>query len=102
MPVIHGNGDIDATGLRAAIVVAMYLWRDYRKFTDAPLAIASADATVDIARGANYRAIVDQLRRFRDAGCTEMVLVPADQGAAYPAQARIIASEVLPKIRGWT
>lgn len=47
-------------------------------------------------------AIVEQLRRFRDAGCTEMVLVPADQGAAYPEQARIIAKEVLPKIRGWT
>ena len=47
-------------------------------------------------------AIIEQLRRFRDAGCTEMVLVPADQGAAYPEQARIIAKDVLPKIRGWT
>ena len=47
-------------------------------------------------------AIVEQLRRYWDAGCTEMVLVPADQGAAYPDQARMIAKEVLPKIRGWT
>jgi hypothetical protein len=31
-----------------------------------------------------------------------MVLVPADQGAAYPEQARIIAKDVLPKIRDWT
>jgi alkanesulfonate monooxygenase SsuD/methylene tetrahydromethanopterin reductase-like flavin-dependent oxidoreductase (luciferase family) len=44
-------------------------------------------------------AIAAQLHRFRDAGCDEMVLVPADQGAAYPEQAHIIASEVLPRLR---
>jgi alkanesulfonate monooxygenase SsuD/methylene tetrahydromethanopterin reductase-like flavin-dependent oxidoreductase (luciferase family) len=46
-------------------------------------------------------AIVEQLRRFRDAGCTEMVLVPADQGAAYPEQAGIIATEIVPRLRAF-
>ena len=35
---------------------------DYRKFTETPLTIARADATIDIARGENYRTIVDHLR----------------------------------------
>ena len=46
-------------------------------------------------------AIAAQLRRFWEAGCTEMVLVPADQGAAYPEQARIIAGDILPRLRGF-
>jgi peptidoglycan lytic transglycosylase G len=45
-----------------ASAVAAYLWLDYRKFTETPLAIDRPDATIDIARGANYRAIVEQLR----------------------------------------
>ena len=48
-----------------AIVAAAYLWSDYRKFTQTPLTIDRPDATIDIARGANYRTIVAQLR---DAG----------------------------------
>jgi len=45
-----------------AIATAAYLWFDYRKFADTPLTIDRPDATIDIARGANYRTIVDQLR----------------------------------------
>jgi UPF0755 protein len=50
-----------------AIAVAAYLWFDYRKFTETPLSIDRSDATIDIARGESYRAIVEQLR---DAGIT--------------------------------
>ena len=46
----------------AAAGTAAFLWLDYRKFTDAPLTIPRADMTIDIARGAAYRGIVDQLR----------------------------------------
>ena len=48
--------------LLASLAMAIFLWRDYRHFTDAPLTIPSANATFDVARGATYRAIVDQLR----------------------------------------
>lgn len=47
------------TGLGAAA------WLDYRRFADAPLPGAHADATIDVARGARYRDIVRQLRRER-------------------------------------
>jgi UPF0755 protein len=48
--------------LFALIGAAAFFWFDYRRFADAPLVIERADATIDIARGANYRSIVDQLR----------------------------------------
>jgi len=40
---------------------AAFLYLDYRRFTDAPLTIARPDATTDIARGATYRDVVQQL-----------------------------------------
>jgi alkanesulfonate monooxygenase SsuD/methylene tetrahydromethanopterin reductase-like flavin-dependent oxidoreductase (luciferase family) len=43
--------------------------------------------------------IVEQLRAYWDAGCTEMILVPADQGDAYADQVAVLAEEVLPRIR---
>jgi UPF0755 protein len=46
----------------ALLGAAAFLFLDYRRFTDAPLPIPHADATIDIARGASYRNIVDQLR----------------------------------------
>jgi UPF0755 protein len=51
--------------LLAIVGVALAAWRDYRRFSDAPLPGAHADATLDIARGARYRDIVRQLRRER-------------------------------------
>jgi alkanesulfonate monooxygenase SsuD/methylene tetrahydromethanopterin reductase-like flavin-dependent oxidoreductase (luciferase family) len=47
-------------------------------------------------------AIVEHLRRFWNAGCTEMVLAPADQGAGYLEQARFLADEILPKVRAFS
>lgn len=41
---------------------ATFFWLDYRRFTDAPLAVEGASATIDVARGSSYRNIVDQLR----------------------------------------
>lgn len=43
-------------------------WYDYRRFTETPLPIARADATIDVARGASYRDIVAGLRREGLAG----------------------------------
>ncbi len=48
--------------LLALIGAAAFLWIDYRRFSDAPLTIDRPDTTIDIARGASYRSIVDQLR----------------------------------------
>jgi UPF0755 protein len=45
-----------------ALLAGTYLFLDYRKFTETPLAIARADTTIDIARGETYRTIVDHLR----------------------------------------
>jgi UPF0755 protein len=45
-----------------AIGVGAYVWIDYRKFSNDPLVIPSPDATIDVARGENYRTIVDHLR----------------------------------------
>ncbi|WP_291186001.1 endolytic transglycosylase MltG [Dokdonella sp.] len=53
-------------GLLAA--AAAVGWYDYRRFTDSPLPIARADATIDVARGASYRDILAQLRREGLAG----------------------------------
>jgi alkanesulfonate monooxygenase SsuD/methylene tetrahydromethanopterin reductase-like flavin-dependent oxidoreductase (luciferase family) len=43
--------------------------------------------------------IVEQVRDYWDEGCTDMILVPADQGDAYADQVAILAEEVLPRIR---
>ena len=45
------------------IGAAAFAWFDYRRFGDAPLTIAQPDATFDVARGATYRDIVQQLRK---------------------------------------
>lgn len=47
----------------AVIGLGTAAWFDYRRFADAPLPGARADATIDISRGARYRDIVRQLRR---------------------------------------
>jgi UPF0755 protein len=52
-------------GVLAATVAA---WFDYQRFTNAPLPIANADATIDVARGASYPLIVAGLRRDGIAG----------------------------------
>jgi UPF0755 protein len=49
--------------LAAALIAASYFVLDYRKFVDAPLTIARADMTIDVARGESYRTIVDHLRK---------------------------------------
>jgi UPF0755 protein len=38
-------------------------WLDYRHFTDTPLPVTPANATIDIERGATYRAIVAEFQR---------------------------------------
>jgi UPF0755 protein len=49
----------------AVVGLGTAAWLDYRRFADAPLPGARADATIDIPRGARYRDIVRQLRRER-------------------------------------
>jgi alkanesulfonate monooxygenase SsuD/methylene tetrahydromethanopterin reductase-like flavin-dependent oxidoreductase (luciferase family) len=43
--------------------------------------------------------VVEQLHRFWEAGSTEFVLAPADQGDGYLDQVDVIAEEVLPDVR---
>jgi alkanesulfonate monooxygenase SsuD/methylene tetrahydromethanopterin reductase-like flavin-dependent oxidoreductase (luciferase family) len=47
------------------------------------------------------RQVMDQLRRYWDAGCTELVLGPVDQGAGYLDQVDLLAEKVLPGIRAF-
>jgi alkanesulfonate monooxygenase SsuD/methylene tetrahydromethanopterin reductase-like flavin-dependent oxidoreductase (luciferase family) len=49
--------------------------------------------------GGRPHEILQQLRRYWDAGCTEMILAPADQGDDYLDQVGILADEVLPGVR---
>jgi UPF0755 protein len=51
-----------------AVAVAAWAWTDYRRFTEAPLPIARADATIDVPRGSSYPLIVAELRRQQIAG----------------------------------
>ncbi|MGH3245223.1 MAG: LLM class flavin-dependent oxidoreductase [Trebonia sp.] len=43
--------------------------------------------------------VAEQLRRYWEAGCTEFMLGPADQGAGYLDQVELLATEVLPRLR---
>jgi alkanesulfonate monooxygenase SsuD/methylene tetrahydromethanopterin reductase-like flavin-dependent oxidoreductase (luciferase family) len=45
--------------------------------------------------------VVEQLRRYWDAGCTELILGPADQGTGYLDQVDLLAEGVLPQIRAF-
>jgi len=48
-----------------AIAVAAWAWRDYRRFVDAPIAVAGEARTIDVERGASFRAILARLRQER-------------------------------------
>jgi UPF0755 protein len=54
--------------LLLAIAAAAWTWIDYRRFAEAPLPIARADATNDVPRGSSYPLIVAELRRQDIAG----------------------------------
>ncbi len=54
--------------LLALIGVTLAAWFDYQRFTNAPLPLANADTTIDVARGASYPGIVAELRRDGLAG----------------------------------
>jgi alkanesulfonate monooxygenase SsuD/methylene tetrahydromethanopterin reductase-like flavin-dependent oxidoreductase (luciferase family) len=43
--------------------------------------------------------VAEQLHRYWEAGCTEFMLGPADQGGGYLGQVELIATEVLPRLR---
>jgi alkanesulfonate monooxygenase SsuD/methylene tetrahydromethanopterin reductase-like flavin-dependent oxidoreductase (luciferase family) len=43
--------------------------------------------------------VAGQLRRYWDAGCTEFMLGPADQGSGYLDQVELLATEILPRLR---
>jgi len=46
-------------------------------------------------------AIVEQLHRYWEAGCSEMVLSLVDQGVGFLDQLDLLATEVLPRLRGF-
>ena len=46
-----------------ATAVGLWLWRDYDRYTRAALPLVGDDVTIDVARGANYPAIIAELRR---------------------------------------
>jgi alkanesulfonate monooxygenase SsuD/methylene tetrahydromethanopterin reductase-like flavin-dependent oxidoreductase (luciferase family) len=45
--------------------------------------------------------IVEHLRRYWDAGCTEFVLSLADQGDGYMQQLKVLAEEILPRLHAF-
>lgn len=48
------------------------------------------------------REVVEQLHRYWEAGCDEFMLGPADQGAAYLDQVRLLAEDVLPHVKAFS
>lgn len=48
--------------LLAAIAAAVWFWSDYSRFTDAPLSVRAPNQTIEIAKGENFRDIVQDLR----------------------------------------
>lgn len=47
-------------------------------------------------------AVVEQLHRYHQLGCTEFMLAPADQGDGYLHQVDVLSNEVLPRIRAFS
>jgi alkanesulfonate monooxygenase SsuD/methylene tetrahydromethanopterin reductase-like flavin-dependent oxidoreductase (luciferase family) len=47
-------------------------------------------------------AVVEQLHRYHELGCTEFMLAPADQGGGYLRQVDALSEEVLPRIRAFS
>ncbi|MFZ2235446.1 MAG: endolytic transglycosylase MltG [Dokdonella sp.] len=47
----------------AVAAVGLWVWQDIQRFSNAPLNVATADATFDVARGSHVRGIIHQLRR---------------------------------------
>jgi alkanesulfonate monooxygenase SsuD/methylene tetrahydromethanopterin reductase-like flavin-dependent oxidoreductase (luciferase family) len=47
-------------------------------------------------------AVLEQLHRFWEAGCTEFMLGPADQGGGYLDQVDLIGEEILPALRAFS
>ncbi len=45
--------------------------------------------------------VVEHLHRYWEAGCTELILGPADQGTGYLHQADLLAQNVLPEVRAF-
>ena len=45
--------------------------------------------------------VVEHLHRYWEAGCTELILGPTDQGAGYLHQVDLLAEKVLPDIRSF-
>jgi alkanesulfonate monooxygenase SsuD/methylene tetrahydromethanopterin reductase-like flavin-dependent oxidoreductase (luciferase family) len=43
--------------------------------------------------------VAEQLHRYWEAGCTEFMLAPADQGGGYLDEVELLATEVLPRLR---
>jgi len=43
--------------------------------------------------------VVEQLHRYWEAGCTEFMLGPADQGRGYLDQVELLATEILPRLK---
>ena len=63
----------------AALAAGGWVWFDYRNFSDAPLHIASADATLDIPPGTAFLGIV---RRVREGGYSALSCDPRELAAA--------------------
>ncbi len=60
---------------------------------------ASAPLPGKLFAAGSPEEVAKQLHRYWRAGCTEFMLGPADQGSGYLAQAELIATEVLPRLR---
>jgi alkanesulfonate monooxygenase SsuD/methylene tetrahydromethanopterin reductase-like flavin-dependent oxidoreductase (luciferase family) len=45
--------------------------------------------------------VVEHLHRYWEAGCTELILGPADQGTGYLHQVDLLAEKVLPEVRAF-
>lgn len=86
IPVHVASGPADA-----AAAAASAAWSELTR--------ASAPLPGHLFAAGEPEQVADQLHRYWEAGCTEFMLGPADQGPGYLEQVELLAGEVLPRLR---
>ncbi len=76
--------------LVAAAAAGLWVWRDYQRFLETPLARGGAPQVIDIARGQSFRGVVAQLRQ---AGLDGSVHEAYWRALGWQRKARIQAGE---------
>ena len=85
---VHVTGSAGAAAAAAAAATA------WGKLTNTPARLPGR-----LFAAGRPEQVAERLHRYWEAGCTEFMLGPADQGGGYLNQVEILATEVLPRLR---